>query len=475
MKQEKFRQSIPWALYILSAVCYVSLIFNRNVWLDEAFTATLVNADMPTVLARSMSDTLPPLYNILLKGMTDLFGYRIPVMKLTSVLPMLATLLLGPTVIKKRHGLMSAVLFLLCITLMPLMLHYGIEIRMYSLGFFFATASAVYAYEAILEPAKKNWILFTLFSVLAGYSHHFAFVTVGFVYLFVLLYYLISDREHIRRFFFCLLATFLLYLPCLLITLQQFRRVSGYFSMPEITLKVFLRYMICPFITGGGIVSALLALAVLLLVIRSLLSLKSPKLRTVYALSCFFTYYGVLVFGTVISKIMTANIFVDRYLFFSCGMMWLFFAIETPCLPDLKAGTKKIPAGVPAVLLVILAGIFTYRGEWITEYGTDPDEMINYLQANVTDGDGLATVSETEALYFCLPFYEPGFRQFVSVDEGMEALDRAEVPALWIASDDPDAMSGVLDSLQDEGLTAKEKGSFAFDRYAFTLYRVEEN
>ncbi len=472
MKQEKYRRAIPWMLFILCAACYVSFIFNRNVWLDEAFTATLVNADMKTVLERSMSDTLPPLYNILLKLMTDLFGYRIPVMKLTSVLPMIFTLLLGPAVIRKRHGLMSAVLFLLCTTLMPLMLHFGVEIRMYSLGFFFATASAVYAYEAILEPSKKNWILFTIFSVLAGYSHHFAFVTVGFVYLFVLLYYLIADRTHIRRFFLCLAATFLLYLPCMLITLQQIRRVSGYFSMPEITLKVFLRYMICPFVTGGRIVSILLALIVLLLVILCLFSLKEPKLLTVYALSCFFTYYGVLLFGTIVSKIMTANIFVDRYLFFSCGMVWLFFAIEAPRQKDLPAGKKKIPAGVLATLLVILAGVFTVRGEWIEEYGTDPEEMINYLQANVADGDGLATVSETEALYWCLPFYEPRFLQFAAADDGVRALEEDRVPCLWIASDDPASLSAFLDALEEKGLAAAQEGTFSFDRYEFVLYRA---
>ena len=82
MKHKAFKQSIPYILAFLGAGIYISLIFNQNVWLDEAFTASLIRTDLKGVLERSMNDTLPPLYNILLKLVTDLLGYTIPVMKL---------------------------------------------------------------------------------------------------------------------------------------------------------------------------------------------------------------------------------------------------------------------------------------------------------------------------------------------------------------------------------------------------------
>ena len=96
--------------YILVMICgaiYISLTFNNNVWLDEAFTASLVDTDMAGVIKRSMADTLPPLYNIILKLSTDIFGYRIPVMKITSAVPMILTMLLGATTVRKRFGYLS--------------------------------------------------------------------------------------------------------------------------------------------------------------------------------------------------------------------------------------------------------------------------------------------------------------------------------------------------------------------------------
>ena len=257
--------------YILVVICgaiFISLTFNNNVWLDEAFTASLVDTDMAGVIKRSMADTLPPLYNILLKMSTDIFGYSIPVMKITSAVPMIATMLLGAVTVRRRFGYLTSYVFIIAVTFMPNMLFYGVEIRMYSLGFLFATASGIYAYEVICEPTRKNWCLFTAFSVLAGYSHHFAFVTVGFVYLFLMIYCFLNKM--LRSFFKCLLATFLLYFPCLIVTLKQLKSVSGYFSMPEVTAGVFLKYCRYPFTVGFTPLSILLLAAAVFLFFRLL-------------------------------------------------------------------------------------------------------------------------------------------------------------------------------------------------------------
>ncbi len=472
MKTTRINSIITWALFMLGTACFVSLIFNRNVWMDEAFTANLVRTDMAGVLQRSMKDTLPPLYNILLKIITDLFGYTVPVMKLASVLPMIGTLLLGATVVRKRHGARTAQFFLLALTAMPCLLFFGIEIRMYSLGFFFATASGVYALEVLCASSRKNWILFTLFSVLAGYSHHFAFVTVGFVYLFLLLYCLFQDRKHLKHWFFCLVATFVLYLPCLLVTLKQLRRVGGYFSMPEVTFPVFLKYMVYPFTVGFTPLSILLLLTVAALFVLALLRLFAfRKDKTgepsganrihLYAILCFLTYYGVLLFGTAVTRLMAANIFVDRYLFFAFGLLWLFFSIE--------AASLRPPAAVPVFLLVLAIGVSSYTQIYHAEYDTDPTPMITYLSENVEEGDALLPVSETEALLHCLRFYQPKLKYYPSVEKALEARKENGVPkTLWIAADTKD-----YGDMADIIAEADFIGVYTFDRYEFQLYRYD--
>ena len=55
---------IVFTVFIILSAVYLSLVWNNNVWMDEAFTASLVHTDFRGVIERSMADTLPPLYNI---------------------------------------------------------------------------------------------------------------------------------------------------------------------------------------------------------------------------------------------------------------------------------------------------------------------------------------------------------------------------------------------------------------------------
>ncbi|MDO4187893.1 MAG: glycosyltransferase family 39 protein [Lachnospiraceae bacterium] len=490
INKEKRENIISWVLVAIGAIVYISLVFNRNVWLDEAFTASLVRTDMAGVLERSMADTLPPLYNIILKISTDIFGYKVPVMKLTSVLPMIITMIISATTVRKRHGFKASCLFTVALFTMPNLLFFGVEIRMYSLGFLFATASGIYAYEFIMDYNKKNLIIFTVLSVLAGYSHHFAFVSVGFVYLFLLLYYFLMERENIKRWFICVGLTVILYFPCLVVTLKQFKSVSGYFSMPDVTLPVFIKYMRYPYTVGNTVASIMLLVSVASLAcftvykivsaIRTANSLvkvttedvdndysanmsnisEKYDVKDVYALSMFLVYYGVLLFGTIVSKLMTANIFVDRYLFFAHGMLWLFFAIEAGQL-------KKFYYGMIAVF--IFAGVCGYINEVKIEYDTNPDALVSFLEDSVDDGDILYTIEDSEEMAFCLPFYDEGLTNYEDLDEALKAA-KSNDSELWLTIIDYSEYD--FKELSERGLKAEYEDTFTFDRYTFDMYKV---
>jgi len=464
MKSETRESIISYVLVLIGALVIISLVFNNNVWLDEAFTASLIRTDMAGVLERSMADTLPPLYNIILKLITDIFGYKISIMKITSSIPVVLTMLLSATVVRKRHGLLISSLFTLCLMSMPTILYYAVEIRMYSLGFFFATASGIYAYECILDSKYKNWILFTLYSVLAGYSHHFAFVTVGFIYLYLLLYYIVCERSNIKRWFICLLATFVLYFPCLLVTLRQFKSVSGYFSMPEITLKVFIKYCRFPFTVGNTVLSILLSLVIILYLLVTVLNIKkgTNRILHIYSLGCFSVIYGVLIFGTIVSKVMTANIFVDRYLFFSVGLLWLFFSIEAGSFEN------KSYSYVTACL-IITCGIAGYQKEYAIEYTNNASAVIEFLEENTSKGDILYTIEDNEEMAFCLPFYE---ENLTNIEDLSTAVDLSEEnnSTLWLTVIDYSDYD--FKELKDYKMLAEFEGSFDFDRYSFEIYKV---
>ncbi|HCM92499.1 MAG TPA: hypothetical protein DIS78_08055 [Lachnospiraceae bacterium] len=472
---------IPWLLVILGAFIYISLTFNYNVWLDEAFTASLVNADMPEVIRRSMADTLPPLYNILLKLSTDFFGYSVPVMKMTSAVPMILTMILGATIVRKRYGTLTSCIFILAIIVMPNMFFYGVEIRMYSLGFLFATAAGIFAGETVNSPRFLNWMMLTLSTVLAGYSHHFAFVTAGLTYLFILIYACVEssryredeDKEkhplRLGSFFICLLATVILYFPCLLVTLQQLKSVSGYFSMPEVTLSVFIKYSRYPFTAGFTPLSIILLVLTGLLFIRALVR-KNKTVGDLYIIYCFILYYIVLLFGTVISRIMTANIFVDRYLFFALGLIWLFFARE--------AATLKKWAAYLIVMLEIVIGTNAYNIAYASEYAPGVRELTGWLNQNVSEGDSLYTLEGSEELACCLPFYNGDLVNYETLDDAVNAAN--EVPGSEVFVAVLDSFEGTEDydtaikEIQDKGYGIEYISEFRFDRYMFKMYKLTD-
>ncbi|MCR5591927.1 MAG: glycosyltransferase family 39 protein [Lachnospiraceae bacterium] len=470
---EKNEKIIISAAFAVFSCIYLSLVWNSNVWMDEAFSASLVHTDFSGVIKRSMADTLPPLYNILLFGMTKVFGYSIPVMKITSVIPMLLTLVLGAVKVRRRFSLKTALLFMTFITLMPLMLYFGVEIRMYSLGFFFATGSGIYAYEAVKENTFRSWAGFTVFSVLAGYTHHFAFVTAGFSYLYVLIYFIICERKRLKSWFICLLATIVLYTPCLIITLRQISRVSGYFSMPDIDLPLFVQYMAYPYISGmkaGTVLAAALMAASLVIFAYGVIKGGSRNPECIYAGCCFTVYYGVLIFGTVVSKIMSANIFVDRYMFFATGLLWLFAAIML---------SRSDRTFIAAAAISVAVGACTYAVTFSGEYATSADEEIAFLSENINEGDVLYCIGGHEELQNCIPFYtyvdgSAAELTFMFPLDAAADLSEKNGSDLWIAVLDgasPDDSD--LETLEGYGLCMEKEADFEFDRYRCEFYKAK--
>ena len=468
----KNQKKLMIVLTVFLSAVFLSLVWNNNVWMDEAFTASLVHTDFRGVIDRSMADTLPPLYNIILKIMTAVFGYKIPVMKITSVIPMILTLIVGATEVRKRFGLRTAVLFMVYITFMPLFLYYGVEIRMYSLGFFFATASGVYAYSCATEGTRRGWIVFTVISTLAGYSHHFAFVTVAFAYLYLLLYFIFFEKKRIKEWLWCLLATFVMYLPCLIVTIGQFSRVSGYFSMPDIDLPMFIQYALYQFVVGKmpvSIICGLSAAVALFIFAKDFAAKKDRGSERIFGICSFTVYYGVLIFGTAVCAVMTANIFVDRYLFFAAGLLWLFVAIVLGSRPKSFAAALAVAAFI---------GVFTYSSMFTTEYGNTADEEIAFLKENVREGDVYYSIGGHEEMQNCIPFYtyldedQPELEFVSSLDVAIERAKERN-STVWVSVLEGFEPSGEdLEILDRNGFIMQKASDFEFDRYRCEFYRL---
>ena len=451
-------------LPFIGAAAFISLIFGNNLWMDEAFSAVLVKGSFSEMMEKSLADTLPPLYNILNWSFTKLLGFSAPALRLSSLIPMLGCLALGGTLVRSRFGDKCSLIYVLCMTGMPALLYYLTEIRMYALGLFFVTATGILALE--LAHKKTGDLTLCCFLVAsaagAGYTHHFAFVAAGFVYLFLLVYSIFQIKEHpglLRRVIICIAGTLILYIPCFFSTLKQTARVQGYFTMPEADAGVILGCLKQPFITNCTPLSALLLLAFAAVTVYGVYALVIKKNREfIPPLACIILYPCVMLFGFLANIILKANIFSQRYLVPSLGLFWLGFAIicSKICL------SKKLPR-IALILLLGAVVIFDYGDRFVSEYAPGADEMTSFFSENVSPGDSYIIYEDDYQIRICFRYYFPDLvcTSWDEVPEGGR-LWYIEVPGFETKKEEITA----------HGYTAEKAGDFSFDRYSFTLYSL---
>ena len=461
MKKYISEQKILYLMAISGAIIYISLIFNNNLWMDEAFSSVLVHTDFASMMERSANDTLPPLYNILNWIMTTLFGFYPAVLRLSSIIPVICVLFLSANKIYRRFNFFTCAIFMICITGMPSMLNYGTEIRMYALSLFFVTAAGIYAIECFYDSSVKNYIFLAGFTLGAAYTHHFAFVSCGGIYFFLLLALFFANKEKfkaLKGWFISLIFIGILYLPNLFITLKQMSRVNGYFSMPDFSLSLIVSCIKTPFITTATIFSAILLLVYIILPVIVFYQKKRIS-ALLPGLCCTMVFVFTMTFGLLVILILKSNIFTPRYLFPSYGMLWLGFAIFAGQI-EYK---KKLNILLSCFMIVICA--ITYHSQFCEEYRPGVDHMTQYFYENIDmQNDCYIIYEDNYQIEICFRYYFPEFKK-TSVDNTDECNGN-----IWYLQ--VPGFEDKADTINNAGYQKEYVGDFNFDRYSFSLYKL---
>ena len=153
IKEKRFQTAVSqkhWPLLSLAAAIIavqIGLIFNTNLWFDEAYTVSMIRHPVSEILSITAVDVHPPLYYLLLKAFCAVFGNSIPIIKLFSVLGSAGTLLLGCFPLRKRFGAKTAFWFVLIFAAIPYAFYFAVQPRSYSWSAFAVTAVALLAYD----------------------------------------------------------------------------------------------------------------------------------------------------------------------------------------------------------------------------------------------------------------------------------------------------------------------------------------
>ncbi|MDO5398111.1 MAG: glycosyltransferase family 39 protein [bacterium] len=345
---------------LLALLFYLSLIFSKSVWYDEAYTYALIEHSYSDICKITAADVHPPLYYILLKAFSMLFSDRMIAGKLFSVIPFWLAGIIGGLETRKIFNTKTSLIFLLVFFSFPALLRYVTEVRMYSLALLFVLINSIYAYRCYNNNTFFNWASFTVSGACAAYTHYFALVSVGVVYGMLLIRLLICKRKSLKYYIISCIVILLMYIPWLKSFSEQLAyKINNEYWIGPITLKTIVGYLYSLFCIPRFKLYCIIILMIYLLIFINIIRLGNKKniIISVCAIAVPVLTVGV---GIAVSLIVRP-VFVIRYAIPAMSVFLIFAALGISQL-----NTKQ----AIAVLAVIFFGtgvnyLYTLMGDYI--------------------------------------------------------------------------------------------------------------
>lgn len=455
-------------LALVFTIMYVSLIFNKNIWTDEAYTIQLVSGnDLAGIVRGTAEDVHPPLYYLIVKIIVMLFDGHAQVdlfwlYKLVSVLPMLLTMLLAFIYIRPWWGARTGVLFLALLNAIPCLMEYAVQIRMYSWALFFVTWAGFCAYGMCRQGKGWYHIQLAVASVFGCYTHTYAMLSCVCIYLLAGLAVLYQVRkEHdlilFRRWFLSGAAVALCYLPWLDVLLRQTADRIGDYWIGPVTGREILGYLSFLFDSGvpysTAMYVALCGLAAMICVRRC----ARGDRDALAALMMFGVPLLTACIGILVSVTVTP-FFIARYLVPCMGLLAAFLAIA------LQKDDVWTDISIGAFCALMIVDV--YQAEAEAEYrSTHTDGLLAYLDENMGPDDLIVYNYEDYGFIYRIYFEDRKIMFLNDVDLGGDFshiwyLDSCVTP--WL-----DAQA-----LTDHGLEKEFVMNTGIEQNELHLYRI---
>jgi uncharacterized membrane protein len=370
------------AITCFIVVAVVASVINHAVVYDESGSLATISHSWNEILSFAVEDVHPPFYYLILKLIAILSNNNFFCLKLVSIVPAITTLCLTTVFLYKNISSQAATVFALCFLACSSMLHFGIELRMYSLAYCFVTLQALTCWHIIKTGGHKWWILFTLTTLCAAYSHLFAALTAGLTGMLLLIYILLKDRKKIKPFILSVLAALIIYAPQIIIALNQFFDVaSGNFWIIDSTsFKAWTSYTLVIFSPCNPYLLYLCMAAFFAIALFAVFK-KHKTEKDWYALACLACFALLLGISILISTVFRP-VLVYRFLVPAIPLLLIFFAIEAASIKNLKIVRNTIYALIVLSLVACSTKLLRERNE-----GIKFDDFKSYITENATNHD----------------------------------------------------------------------------------------
>ncbi len=479
------------ALAVLVVCLNFRMMSDRVLWGDEAFSANTARKDVYGILqVLYYWDNHPPLYYYWLKLFGTLFGYKVPVFHLASLVPFMIGMVLALTVVRKYFGMLPAAFFVMVSGLGQTCLEYNLEVRMYALAFLAVTGCFYCSYRVIADGSRKTWAGMVLWALAAAYSHYYALVAAGIMMFFTGVAVWIKYRGNSwKKGVLAIVAFFIGYAPWLYFFYAGLKTVSRSWWMTEILgLDESLEMVM-----GGGRMKGIvfplliLFLAIMLVADSSLFSmekndvhLQKPSVRKwsdkTYAMAvgaC--TILGTLAFAYLLSIVM-APMLAQRYLYPLSAVAIVMLVVGSSRLLELAAALEKFSwKGLEFMTrMLLVASLVILFGMGIQNYQECYDNYEQQKAATDQTLDLIGTPDEDVHMvsngvkhlgWTVLYYYYPD-NEIINGDYRQAESDR-----FWYLT--PDELgTDAVNELQQNGYQVMDYGLMQLSKYPFYLYYI---
>ena len=313
--------------------------------INEFFTLTLINFPISDILHILGGETNPPLYFILLKALSKLAN-DFAIMKVFSIIPYAIVLILSTFKLRKDYGWLTAGLFALAIAVMSeFFITYSI-LRPYSWAMLFTLLSFIFFMDIITTANKTSFILFTLFSVLASYTHYYGLITAVVLYIILLFHILTHNKDKIKYLAISMIAGIVLYAPWIPTLLKLLQSMN---PLGDLTTDSIIQSF-AHFAYSGDTLFSMITLIILAIVLLIYLKEKDEERTLVlYGIAAYFATVLVIILISIIIK----PIMVTKGLVVASAILWLAISIMIGKMQN----KRMLLISLSFVVLLLISGI----------------------------------------------------------------------------------------------------------------------
>lgn len=372
---------------LVQFIFFLALCRFDRITYDSSYQYSLNLHSLKEIFELLPRDYSPPLYSVLLKGYSSLLGHDLITLRLLSCILLSTLFFLALFPLRRLAGKYAAVVAAVLFLTSSYNLFFNVEIRPTILAYVLTTGLFIYAALMIFDNRKIDTVVFTILASLCMYTHNVSLITAFFVYGFaVILTVIIKQYDLLRKFLISGIIVSILYIPWLIVLINQFRSVLErywsehhslgfgfyitFFGITENNLNIVLSIIPITAIVFIPFINLLFAIDKSKLRtarhINELIRFKDlpkifpnlKKLLLMIALVC------IPLIGFYVFTITVLPVFALRYIYILSGGGIICIAmLATLC------ASRGFVSKIPAIILSALMGL-TFICNFISEYKT---------------------------------------------------------------------------------------------------------